>query len=619
MAWDENGSLIWHEGRSDRGALVVLPADGQAPRDLNSQYSVRAKVGYGGGDFGIGHQSAYFIDAELGNLIRQPLAHGQATAITPAFGRAAAPCVSPDGRWLLFVHSYQDQDCLAIVDSVGKFWPKKLDADNDFYMQPTWCPVAGDEASYRIAWIAWDHPNMPWDGTYLRVGRLQLRKGELPEFVDVQTLAGDDHTSIFQPQFSPDGKYLAFVSDASGWWQIYWMDLGTGSVQQLTDEQAEHAVPAWVQGLRTYQFSPAGDRLFYLRSLDGMTGLWELDLATGRADQLQLDPVYTSLEQIAVSKSPVGPPVIALLASGDRVPLRLITIPADQQASQVDPLSRPARVIKRTQAEEIHPNDYASSQHIQWVGMDGEPVHGLMYNPHNERYKGIGKPPLMLLVHGGPTSQKGASFDTSVQYFTSRGYAVLEVNYRGSSGYGRAYRDALKSNWGIHDVQDAVSGARFLADQGLVDRDKIVIMGGSAGGFTALKALEDFPGYFKAGVCLYAVSNQFTLAAETHKFEAHYSDSLIGPLPEAADLYYQRSPIYFVDKIQDPVAVFQGEADQVVPRKQSDELVASLKQRNIPHIYHVYPDEGHGFRKPETIEHFYKTLEQFLRQYVIFA
>ncbi len=619
VGWDESGSLIWHEGRADRGALVVMPSDGQAPRDLNSDFSVRAKVGYGGGDFGIGHKSAYFVDAELGHILRQPLDYGQATPITPAFGRAAAPCLSPDGQWLLFVHSYQDRDCLAIVDSKGKFWPQKLDSDNDFYMQPTWCREAKEQAGYRIAWIAWDHPNMPWDGTYLRVGRLQLRKDGLPAIIEVQTIAGGESISIFQPEFSPDGRRLAFVSDASGWWQIYWTDLEDGSTQQLTDAQAEHALPAWVQGLRTYQFSPAGDRLFFLRNQDGIAGLWQLNLDTGRKNQLQLDPAYTSFEQIAVSKSSIKPVELAVLASGDQVPLRLITLPADEQVTQPTTLAIPIHIIKRTQAEEIHPDLYARSKSIQWTGLDNGQVNGLLYNPQNERYEGIGKPPLIVLVHGGPTSQRGASFNAQVQYFTSRGYAVLDVNYRGSTGYGRAYRDALKGNWGIHDVQDLVSGARYLADQGLVDGEKLVVFGGSAGGFTVLKALEDFPGFFRAGVCLYAVSNQFTLAAETHKFEAHYSDSLIGPLPEASDLYYQRSPIFFVDKIQDPIAIYQGEADQVVPRKQSDEVVESLKQRNIPHIYHVYPDEGHGFRKPETIEHFYKSLEQFLHQYVIYA
>jgi dipeptidyl aminopeptidase/acylaminoacyl peptidase len=226
---------------------------------------------------------------------------------------------------------------------------------------------------------------------------------------------------------------------------------------------------------------------------------------------------------------------------------------------------------------------------------------------------------LVVRVHGGPTSQSRSNFNPQAQFFTSRGYAVLDVNYRGSTGYGRPYRNKLRGSWGIYDVQDAVSGGRFLSEQGRVDGERLVIMGGSAGGFTVLKALEDFPGAFKAGICLFGVSNQFTLAAETHKFEARYSDTLLGPLPEAASIYRERSPIFFIDQIKDPIAIFQGEEDIVVPRNQSDEVAASLQRRGVPHVYHVYPGEGHGFRKAETIEHFYQAVERFLRQYVIYS
>ena len=196
---------------------------------------------------------------------------------------------------------------------------------------------------------------------------------------------------------------------------------------------------------------------------------------------------------------------------------------------------------------------------------------------------------------------------------------MLSVNYRGSTGYGREYRDLLRGNWGLYDVQDAVTGAKHLASKGLADEKRFVIMGGSAGGFTVLKALEDYPTFFKAGICLYGVSNQFTLAAETHKFEQHYLDTMLGPLPEASDLYRERSPIFFADRIQDAIAVFQGADDVVVPQNQMDEIVAVLERQGVPHIYHIYQGEGHGFRKTETIEHFYKTVEKFLQQYVIFA
>jgi dipeptidyl aminopeptidase/acylaminoacyl peptidase len=226
---------------------------------------------------------------------------------------------------------------------------------------------------------------------------------------------------------------------------------------------------------------------------------------------------------------------------------------------------------------------------------------------------------LLVSIHGGPTSQVRAVYNAKAQFFTTRGYAVLEVNHRGSTGYGRPYWEALNGNWGIYDVEDAVSGLQALANQGQVDGSRAVIMGGSAGGFTVLMALENFPGLFKAGVCLYGVANQFSLVAETHKFEARYSDSLLGPLPEAAEIYRARSCEFHADKIKDPLIIFQGEEDQVVPRAQSEAIVAALRRRGIPHEYHLYPGEGHGFRKVETIQHQYGAIEKFLQQHVIYA
>ncbi|MFQ5410519.1 MAG: prolyl oligopeptidase family serine peptidase [Anaerolineales bacterium] len=212
-----------------------------------------------------------------------------------------------------------------------------------------------------------------------------------------------------------------------------------------------------------------------------------------------------------------------------------------------------------------------------------------------------------------------AQFFPDVQYFTTRGYAILQVNYRGSTGYGRAYMLKLRGGWGKLDREDAVSGAKFLADTGRADPRRLVIEGGSAGGTTVLQALIHNPGVFRAGVCLFGVSNMFTLASDTHKFEERYLDTMLGPLPEARDIYRERSAIFFADKIVDPIIIFQGDIDQVVPRDQSDTIVESLRKRGIPHEYHVYEGEGHGWRKSETIEHYYEAVERFLRQHVIFA
>ncbi len=599
IAWDDDGSLVWRESRGAGGALVVQPPNEEAFRDLNSDYTASGGVGYGGGDFCAGRGTVYFVESKSKRIFRQPTqGSGAAKPITPQFGAAASPAISPNGSRLLFIHTYEGQDALAIVNTDGKSWPVKLISGDDFYMQPCWHP---DGES--IAWVAWNHPQMPWDGTMLKIARLQVDGRQVDE---VQTIAGDEQTSIFQPQFSPDGRYLAYVSDASGWWQIYLHDLDSGESRQLTRAEAEHGIPAWVQGMRTYGFSPGGERVFFIRIENGISYLWQVDVDSGEERQITLPEEYTWLEQIAVHPRQEH---IALIASGGQQPMRVIVSDPDGGC----------RVWRRSAPEDLPAETYAAPEAITWRGMDGNDVHGLFYALQSEQFEGIGLPPLMVLIHGGPTSQRGASFDAQVQFFATRGYAVLQVNYRGSTGYGRAYRDMLRGNWGIYDVEDAVSGARSLAEAGHVDSGKIVIMGGSAGGFTVLKALEDYPGTFKAGVCLYGVANQFSLVADTHKFEAHYSDSLLGPLPEAAAVYRERSPLYFAEKIQDPVIVFQGEDDKVVPKAQSDAIVAALARNGVPHAYHVYPGEGHGFRKPETIEHFYGTLEKFLREYVIYA
>ena len=598
VAWDHDGTLVWRESRSGQGMLVVQPPDGSAARDLNSDFAISAGVGYGGGDFTVGHGDVYFVEKESKRIYRQPTRVGTARAITPAFGAAASPAISPSGEYMLYVHTYEREDSLAIVDTAGESWPQKLVSGDDFYMQPCWHPD-----SEHIAWIAWNHPQMPWDGTRLRVARLQADSWQVSK---TTTVAGDENTSIFQPQFSPDGQYLAYVSDKSGWWQLYVYDLKKKEHRQLTNEEVEHGIPAWVQGMRTYGFSPNGEKIFYTRIQSGFNTLWEVEMSNAKNKQIALDEEFTWLEQIAVNPSQVK---LALIASGGSTPTRVISFSVEDGT----------RIWRRSTPEDLPPSTYTSPEAISWKGMDGEDVHGLFYSPQSDQFKGIGNPPLITLIHGGPTSQRGASFYANVQFFTTRGYAVLQVNYRGSTGYGRAYRDKLRGSWGIYDVEDAVSGVRHLADQGYVDKDRQVIMGGSAGGFTVLKALEDYPGVFKAGVCMYGVANQFTLVADTHKFEERYSDSLLGPLPDAAEIYRQRSPIFFADKIQDPIIVFQGEDDKVVPQAQSDAIVEALRRNGVPHEYHLYAGEGHGFRKAETVEHFLNAVERFLKEHVIFA
>jgi dipeptidyl aminopeptidase/acylaminoacyl peptidase len=602
--WDGDGrSLAWLEGRSGRGVLLVQTSAEDAPRELAPELDVRAEVGYGGGDFAVYGGHVYFVVHKTGRIYRQSLGGGPARPITPPFGKASSPAVSPDGRWVAYVHHDDDDvDRLGIVDAEGKRWPQVLAVGSDFYMQPRWSPDGR-----KLAWIAWDHPNMPWDGTRLCVARVRAAGEAMPELDGPTVVAGGPDVAIFQPEFTPDSRQLLYVSDESGWGRIALADLESGQRRWLSAEGAEYAAPAWVQGLRTYGVSADGRFLVAARNDHGFVRLERIELATAVATPVDAMAEYTDLGQIRTS--PAGDRVV-LVASSPTVPPRIV---------EHDFASRATRVVARASAESTPPEALARCEAISWLSSDGEIAHGLYYAPASDRFEAPGRPPLVVLIHGGPTSQARAGWNPQAQFFATRGYAVLLVNYRGSTGYGRTYMLKLRGNWGVCDMEDATSGVRHLADAGRIDAERTVIMGGSAGGFTVLQVMTQMPEAFTAGICLYGVANQFHLAAETHKFEAHYLDSLLGPLPQASRLYRERSPLYYADRIKRPLAIFQGEIDRVVPRQQSDLIVEALHRNGTPHVYHVYEGEGHGWRKRETIEHFYRTVEAFLRQYVLFT
>jgi dipeptidyl aminopeptidase/acylaminoacyl peptidase len=622
VQWDGD-TLVWHEGRGAHGVLVAQTGI-QATRDLTSDLNVRARVGYGGGDFTAAQGYVYF--ASNGRLYRQAVSGGSVQAITPAFGDVAAPRVSADGKWLLYVHSYERADGLALVDTEGKLWPRKFASGTDFVMQPAWHPD-GEYAAY----IAWNHPQMPWDGTELRLADLEYDRDGVPQAASTVTIAGDEHTAIFQPEFSPDGRYLSYISDQSGWNHLYLFDIAHQTHTQLTSGEVEHGAPAWVQGIRTYGWSADSASLFYTAARGGFETLWRYDVKAKQSSPIEGLEHYTNISQLSVS--PMRD-IVAFVGSSTTISPRIVTyeipksdVPPVLAGESGSPLSiqvivgesQGEMIHRRSGTESIPPEQLSQAQAITWKADDGEEVHGLYYPPVSDRFQGTGAPPLIVLVHGGPTSQVTANYDGAAQFFATRGYAVFYPNHRGGTGYGKAYMDKLRGNWGIYDVVDSAGGASYLAGQGLADASRLVIMGGSAGGFTVLQSLVEKPGFYKAAVCMYGVSNQFGLVADTHKFEERYSDSLLGSLPEAADVYRARSPLFHAEKIVDPIIVFQGEDDVVVPKNQSDSIVASLRARGVPHEYHVYAGEGHGWRKPETIEHFYNAVLNFLKTYVLYA
>lgn len=631
-AWDSDGlTLVWHEGRGDRGVLVASRLDGDAPRDLTDELSVRARVGYGGGDFCVGSGKVVF--ASGGRLYAQSLSSGEgnesgggkARAITPAFGQAAAPVISPDGKWVLFVHSVDRQDCLAVVDIDGKFWPQRVATGRDFYMQARW-----SSDGKRVAFVAWDHPNMPWVSSRVYLAEVRVAAGALPVFKNIRPISPDGECAAFQPEFSPSGSHLAWLCDESesdlplwdgagnreGWHNIYLTDFSDRPAHRISNEKsAQLGAPAWTQGQRTLGWSHDGKSIFCVRNERGFSSFWSFPINGKKPAQVLGLGEYSDLLQPALHPKK---PLVALLASGGKQTARLLLQELKGECATT--------IVKRTTSETIPAELLSAPQAVHWRGPSGEQIHALLYLP---RFDGLvagrkaganaPKPPAIVRVHGGPTAQSRAAYSAEAQYYATRGYVYLDLNYRGSTGYGRAYMNALRGNWGIADVEDAVGAARFLSDEGHADPAKLVILGGSAGGFTVLQTLVDHPGVYKAGVCLYGVANQFTLVSDTHKFEEKYSDWLLGTLPEAAAIYRQRSPVFHAEKIADPLIVFQGDQDEVVPKNQSDEIVATLKKRHVPHEYHIFEGEGHGWRKNETIEKYYQLTEKFLKTHVLFA
>ena len=591
VQFDSGGqTLVWVEGRDGRSVLVAQQGL-DAPRDISGNIKVGGGVGYGGGDFTVHNGSVIF--AGQSRLYRVSLQHGAPKAITPEFGDAASPVVSPDGSQVLFVHTYEGKDQIALVDVEGHSWPAKLISGADFYMQPVWHPDGK-----QIAWVEWNHPQMPWDGT-----RLMLASLEGSVLSNVKTIFGDAETPVFQPAFSADGRTLAFLTNAGEWDQLRTLDLASGEMRILVDG-ASLITPAWIQGLRAIAWSADSTRIFYLKNDRGWRTLWAAHPATGEKNPIDIAP-YTWVGQIAASPTQNQ---LAFVAASPQIPDRVVFW--DEGGKM--------RIAKRSSSEMLSPDDLSVPQPIEWPAPDGTVVHGLYYPPTNSRATAEGLPPAIVNIHGGPTSAEVAGFNPRAEFFTTRGYAYLEVNHRGSTGYGRKYMLMLRHKWGLHDTEDAVGGAKALAALGYADPQRLVVMGGSAGGFTVLNALEQFPGVFKAGVDLYGVASLFDLLLDTHKFEERYTDSLVGILPHDAERFQAWSPGLHAEKIKDPLAIFQGADDKVVVPEHSEQIVATLRANKVPHVYKLYAGEGHGWRKTETIIDFYNTLEKFLKQYVLF-
>ncbi|MBK8480097.1 MAG: S9 family peptidase [Proteobacteria bacterium] len=599
LRWSDEGTLFWVEARDGRGVLMSTLGGRSPVCELTSAaHDVRGRVGYGGGALAVAADRVVFADRG-GQLFSAPAGQALARPLTPPGGSCAAPALSRDGRWLVYVHHDGRDDRLLLVDAAGQQTARPLVSGSDFYLDPVWHPDG-----QRLAWIEWDHPNMPWQSSRLLLATL-ASSGEALTVVRRELIAGGPGASVLQPQFSADGRYLGFVSDSSGWSELHLHELSSGVQRQLTHLRHELAPPAWVQGMRHWGFAHDGRSALAAVNDAGFQRVERIDLASGQGTRVPGLEAYTAVSSLVPAPHADA---LALVAASSRSPPRLLLWRGGDAA-----VVRPSTGLALAAAA------LAEAQPLSWQADDGLRVHALLYTPTSaEHHDASGAlPPAIIGIHGGPTAQSGATFNARAQYFATRGWVFLELNHRGSSGYGRAYQQALDGRWGVVDVEDTLGAREYLVGAGLADPRRIVVMGGSAGGFTVLETLCTHPARFAAGVCLYGVSDLLALTADTHKFEAHYLDSLVGELPATAARYRQRSPLHHAERIEDALILFQGSEDRVVPPDQSERIAAVLRRRGIPCEYHLYAGEEHGFRQPATLRRFYRDLERFLDQQVL--
>lgn len=447
---------------------------------------------------------------------------------------------------------------------------------SDFYAYPRPSP----DGSW-LAWISWNHPNMPWDGTELWVARIEPG----PRLGEPIRVAGGIRESVFQPSWSPKGE-LCFVSDRSGWWNLYRTEVDRWHHHDcLYEAESEFGEPLWQLGASTYAFA-SPDVLIATRRSPKSTTLIAIDIASGDAKEIETG--YSSFSSLAGD----GSGGFAFIGGRHDRPAEVAVYRGEDLAGTFGATSP---IVDRSFVSE--------PQAIEFATTDGDTAYAWYYPPLNPNFKAPKDelPPLITMSHGGPTAATSTDFRPDIQFWTSRGFAVVDVNYRGSTSYGRPYRDRLKGKWGIYDVDDCAAAAKYLATSGEVDPDRMAIRGRSAGGYTTLCALA-FRDVFAAGASYYGIADAEILTRETHKFEAHYLDSLIGPYPEDAATYRERSPIHFADQITCPVIFFQGLDDQVVPPDQAEMMVAALRERGLRHAYIEFEGEQHGFRKAGNIE-----------------
>jgi len=594
----DGGNVYWLEGRpQEQGRSVVVRRDknGAATDITPKPWNARTRVHeYGGGSWTVRDGVVYFSNFADGRLCCQKPA-AEPRALTPAPPEPARDWRFADGiidvarnRWIGVREDHtvagEPVNAIVAVDLANpELEPGRvLVGGHDFFCSPRLSPDGA-----QLLWLAWDHPDMPWNGTTLYLAGFRP-DGSIGE---AQAIAGGKTESIFQPEWLPDGSGIVLVSDRSGWWNLYRFDLASREFQTLAPMQAEFGLPQWQLGTSTYAFA-GGDRIVCTYSIKGLGRLAVLELASAK-----LNPVETAFTEFG-----------SVRADGDCVLFRAGAPDHPTSIVMLDLASRRCTTLRKATdildtAQPAIASYLTKVQSVEFPSAEGRTAFGLFYPPCNPDFAGPPdeRPPLLVKCHGGPTSAASSTLNLGFQYWTSRGIAVLDVNYGGSTGFGRAYRDSLHLSWGVVDVDDAVAGARFLAERGLVDGKRCVISGGSAGGYTTLAALT-FRDFFQGGASYYGVSDAAALARDTHKFESRYLDWLIGPYPQEEARYRARSPLYHAERLSKPVIFFQGEEDAIVPPNQAEVMVEALRRKGNAVAYFLFAGEQHGFRKAGTLQ-----------------
>jgi dipeptidyl aminopeptidase/acylaminoacyl peptidase len=591
MPWIENGVVWWLEGRATEGgrvALVRRDRSGDVADAVPVGFNVRSSVHeYGGGAYCI-HDGVAFCSRFEDQRLYRVEAGAEPVPITPEVERRrhryADGRVTPDGVLWIGVrerHAESDRSAdvvneLVAIPTDGSAEPRIIVGGRDFYSTPRISPDGT-----RLSFLAWDLPWMPWDGCELQVADL-ANDGSIG---GVEHVAGvDGSESIWQPEWSAGGD-LVFASDRSGWWNLE--RIRDGRRGPLYEGTAEFGYPAWSFGARSFAFLGDG-RIVCAYETGGFTHFAVLDPETGKLDALDL-----GLDSLSGSLDAEG--MQAVIVAGSTTSPSAIVL--------VDVASRTTETLRSSVEVSLPAESFSVPRSIEFPTEGGLSAHALFYPPANPDFEAPHgeRPPLIVESHGGPTGSASPIFSLGTQFWTSRGFAVVDVDYGGSTGYGRAYRERLNGQWGVVDLQDCVNAANYLVEEDEADPERLVITGGSAGGYTVICALT-FTDVFAAGTTYFGIADleQFG-GGETHKFELQYEHTLIGPYPERADLYKARSPIHFTDRITTPMLVLQGADDRVVPPSQAELIVKALQERGIPHAYLLYEGEGHGFRKAENI------------------